>query len=67
METDKEYMKSLIEEYYDCDIDSYDCINCSEIEFCYIQANTKCNSEYARSIDYGGYDTEEEFWENLFD
>ena len=40
---------------------------CDYIGDCYITANNRCNSEYAESIDYGGYDSEEEFWEQLFD
>ena len=43
----------------------YDCINCGNIEECYMEANSRCNSEWAESINYGGYDSEEEFWENL--
>lgn len=30
-------------------------------------ANCRCNSEFAKNINYGGYDSEEEFWEALFD
>ena len=41
---------------------SYDC---SEIDECHMEVNSRCNSAYARSIDFGGYDSEEEFWENL--
>ena len=43
----------------------YDCVNCGNIEECYMEANSLCNSEFAESINYGGYDSEEEFWENL--
>ena len=43
----------------------YDCVNCGNIEECYMEANSHCNSEFAESINYGGYDSEEEFWENL--
>lgn len=43
----------------------YKCYDCDEIEECYMEANSRCNSAYARSIDFGGYDSEEEFWENL--
>lgn len=46
---------------------NFDCKNCENIEDCYMLANNRCNSEWAESIDYGGYDTEEEFWEQLFD
>ena len=44
-----------------------DCKNCECINDCYMKANNRCNSEFAESIDYGGYDTEEEFWEQLID
>ena len=43
----------------------YDCVNCGNIEECYMESNSRCNSEFAESINYGGYDSEEEFWENL--
>ena len=43
----------------------YDCVNCGNIEECCMEANSRCNSEFAESINYGGYDSEEEFWENL--
>lgn len=43
------------------------CISCDCIEDCYIKANNRCNSEFAESINYGGYDSAEEFWEQLFD
>ena len=44
-----------------------DCTSCDCIYECYMKANNRCNSEFAESIDYGGYDSEEEFWEQLFD
>ena len=43
-----------------------DCMNCEDIESCYWKANRRCNSAFASSIGYGGYDSEDEFWENLF-
>ncbi len=46
---------------------NHDCKICSCIDECYGLANRKCNSEYAESIDYGGCNSEEEFWEQLFD
>lgn len=45
----------------------YNCVNCHHIEQCHMEANSRCNSEWAESINYGGCDTEEEFWEQLFD
>lgn len=43
------------------------CESCCYKEECYNLANQRCNSEFAENINYGGYDTEEEFWEQLFD
>ena len=42
-----------------------DCRNCSEIDECYSEAIALSNHEFVKSINYGGYDTEEEFWDNL--
>lgn len=64
-----EHMSELISDYVtteECDYDM-DCKNCENIDECYMKANNRCNSEWAKSIDYGGYDSEEEFWEQLFD
>ena len=36
-----------------------------ELEQCYYKASTKSSHEFAESLDYGGYDSEDEFWENL--
>ena len=67
-----ESMADLITDYIskrECKDDlignDYDCVNCRNIEECYMEANLRCNSECAESINYGGYDSEEEFWENL--
>ena len=44
---------------------NYNCIQCGNIEDCYMIANSRCNSEFAENINYGGYDSEEEFfWSN---
>lgn len=67
---DKEEMLELIKEenmkennsnciYDECNTD------CPYIEYCHAEAVSKCNSEFAESLDFGGYDSEEEFWENL--
>ena len=42
-----------------------DCHECCSLEECYYIAKNKENSEWAKSIGYGGYDTEEEFWEQI--
>lgn len=69
-----ESMADLITDYIfkrECKEDlignDYDCVNCGNIEECYMEANSRCNSEWAESINYGGYDSEDEFWEQLFD
>ena len=67
-------MIDLIKEYLttkDCEEISggnkFDCENCEYSDECCRLANRRCNSEYAENVNYGGYDTEEEFWEQLFD
>lgn len=69
-----ESMADLITDYIskrECKDDlignDYDCVNCGNIEECYMEANSRCNSEWSESINYGGCDTEDEFWEQLFD
>jgi hypothetical protein len=68
--SDLEYMEFFISDYIsqnECEYHNMNCSNCVDIEDCYREANTRCNSEFAKSIDYGGCDSEEEFWEMLFD
>lgn len=67
-----ESMANLITDYIskrECKDDlignDYDCVNCSNIEECHMEASIRCSSEWAKSVDYGGYDSEDEFWENL--
>lgn len=43
----------------------HECLDCSEIEFCHSMAVQQMSHEFAESINYGGYDTEEEFWEQI--
>lgn len=69
-----ESMTDLITDYIskrECKEDlignDYGCVNCGNIEECYMEANSRCNSEWAESINYGGCNTEDEFWEQLFD
>ena len=64
---DIEEMIELINEYkieYD-GCERIDCQNCGFLEDCYYTAKDKENSEWAKSINYGGYSNEEEFWEQL--
>ena len=66
-----DFMLGIIEENLtedDCDElinDELPCKTCLYLEDCYHLANQKCDSQFAENINYGGYDTEEEFWENL--
>ena len=60
-------MKELItNEFSECEMDDgFNCEKCCNLEQCYHKSSTKSSHEFAESLDYGGYDTEEEFWENL--
>ena len=65
---DREYKEDMINTYggiLDCNCES--CGECSDtqIEECYSIASSNCNSEFAELINYGGYNSEEEFWDNL--
>jgi hypothetical protein len=63
-----EYMSDMIAKYHlkdNCDY-NVNCMDCSDIEECYNIASDRCNSEYAKSINYGGYGSEKAFWEMLF-
>lgn len=67
---DNETMVTLIDdeginELKKCNIN--DCFDCADLEHCYYEACEKSNHEFAESCDYGGFNTEEEFWENLMD
>lgn len=57
-------IKQFIEED-ECS-ENFNCNSCSDAEYCYMESNTRCNNEFAESIDYGGYDNAEQFWENLY-
>jgi len=43
-----------------------DCENCSDLEECYSRTNEELNDKYAKSLDYGGFDSAEEFWEQVY-
>lgn len=63
----KNTMQDFIRGYLKkCEYDTFDCIQCGNIEECYMGATQKCNEEYAESIGFGGYNSGDEFWENLF-
>lgn len=62
------YQKDMINIYggiSDCDLKNCDGCSDEQIEECYSIASSNCNSEFAKSINYGGYNSEEEFWDNL--
>ena len=66
-EDDIKEMIELIEDYnieYD-NCGQVDCSDCCHLEDCYYVARQKEDSEWVKLINYGGYDTEEEFWEEL--
>ncbi len=66
---DIEEMLDLIEAY-DVEYDGcgqIGCSDCSYLENCYHVARQKEDSEWARLINYGGYDNEDEFWDELLD
>lgn len=69
---------SLIMEYIDdedcarmCDKSLFDCDTCSQLEECYANAEIKCNDEinlvFVEAIDCGGYESTEEFWNELLE
>lgn len=66
MKNTDEMVETIMEELITCELDSnFQCQNCCDLEQCYHKATTKLAHDYAKSLDYGGYDSEEEFWENL--
>lgn len=65
---EREYQKDVINAYGgipDCSLENCDGCDDEQVEECYYIANSNCNSEFAKSINYGGYSSEEEFWDNL--
>lgn len=61
-----EMVELVKEELPTCEYNNnFKCKDCSELEICYFKASTKSAHEFAQSLDYGGHDSEEEFWENL--
>ncbi len=64
---DKEYMADIVEgEYIRADsCPSNRCYDCPDLEECYYRISDELNSGFAESINYGGYASEEEFWDNL--
>ena len=61
-----EMVELIQDELPECEYDeNFNCKECSELEECYYKASTKSEHEFAESVNNGGYDSEEEFWENL--
>lgn len=65
---ERRYMEDMIRSYGG--ISYCDCKHCDEcsknqIKECYEIASGNCNSEFAELINYGGYNSEEEFWVNI--
>lgn len=59
-----EYMANILEaEGAGCK--DQNCKGCPEIEDCFMKMNDECNMGFAKSIGYGGYTSEEEFWNNI--
>lgn len=67
IKTDIDEMVELIEEYsveYE-ECERLGCAECNFLENCYFVAKQIEDSNWAKSINYGGCDSEEEFWEQL--
>ena len=67
-----EEKKNLIKDYItkdECDYMTdnilFDCDSCSCFEECYMKSCERCNSEFAKSVEYSGYNTAEDFWEQV--
>lgn len=44
---------------------NFKCKKCVNLESCYLETSSKLNREHAESLNFGGYDSEEEFYDNL--
>ena len=61
-----EMVELIQDELPECEYDkNFNCKECSELEECYCKASIKSAHEFAESVCNGGYDSEEEFWDNL--
>lgn len=43
----------------------FNCTSCSCFDECYMKAEIRCDSDFAASINFGSYNTEEDFWEQI--
>jgi hypothetical protein len=52
---------------YMCDDKEFDCDKCSNFEECYMTVKMRCDEDFVvESVNCGGYNNAEEFWEQLF-
>jgi hypothetical protein len=58
-----EYLKDV--DFMDDECEHNNCENCSFIEECNAETIKRANIGFASAIGYGGYDTEDEFWEQI--
>lgn len=68
MNEKKVFVKEYITETecnYMCDDNVFDCSSCSCFEDCYLKACERCNNEFSSDVDYGGYNSEDIFWEQV--
>lgn len=68
MNEKKNFIKEYITESecnYMCDDITFNCDFCSCVEDCYFESCARCDSELANNVNYGGYNTEETFWEQF--
>ena len=43
----------------------YNCVSCSSFNECRMKVEIKCGSDFASSINFSGYNTEDDFWEQI--
>ena len=68
MNEKKIFIKEYISENecnYMCDDTVFNCESCSCFEDCYLESCIRCDEELANDVNYSGYNTEEEFWEQI--
>lgn len=61
----KDYITEL-ECRFNCDGEMFDCDCCCNLKECYVKAIIRCDEEFAKSVDYGGCNDEEDFWEQIY-
>ena len=61
-----EMVELIQDELPKCEYDeNFNCKECSELKECYCKAYDKSAHEFAESVNNGGYNSEEDFWESL--